>query len=360
MMASVAIRGVRKAFGSVYVIHDIGVEIADGEFVVLVGPSGCGKSTLLRMIAGLEHITSGEIRIADRVVNHLPPKERDTAMVFQNYALYPHMTVAANMGFSMRLRGASTAEITERVSKAADILGLKPYLDRYPRQLSGGQRQRVAMGRAIVRDPQVFLFDEPLSNLDAKLRVQMRTEIKALHQRLKTTTIYVTHDQIEAMTMADKIVVMHDGRVEQIGAPLDLYDRPDNLFVAGFIGSPAMNFFPGIIRRNGSASFDGPGGVHLPLRSPGRDAAEWFDGRLAVYGVRPEHFILADDGIDAEVQVVEPTGSETQLVAKLGGQDVLAVFRERCQFKPGDRVRLKPSVGFTHLFDKASGKRLTA
>jgi multiple sugar transport system ATP-binding protein len=360
MMASVAIRGVRKAFGSVYVIHDISVEIADGEFVVLVGPSGCGKSTLLRMIAGLEHITSGEIRIADRVVNHLPPKERDTAMVFQNYALYPHMTVAANMGFSMRLRGASAAQIGERVSKAADILGLKPYLDRFPRQLSGGQRQRVAMGRAIVRDPKVFLFDEPLSNLDAKLRVQMRTEIKALHQRLKTTTIYVTHDQIEAMTMADKIVVMHDGRVEQIGAPLELYDRPDNLFVAGFIGSPAMNLFPGIIRRNGSTSFDGPGGVHLPLGSPERDAAEWFDGRLAVYGVRPEHFILADDGIDAEVQVVEPTGSETQLVAKLGGQDVLAVFRERYQFKPGDRVRLKPSVGFTHLFDKASGKRLTA
>jgi multiple sugar transport system ATP-binding protein len=360
MMASVAIRNVDKAFGSVYVIHDISVEIADGEFVVLVGPSGCGKSTLLRMIAGLEHITSGEIRIADRVVNHLPPKERDTAMVFQNYALYPHMTVAANMGFSMRLRGASAAKIAERVNKAADILGLKPYLDRYPRQLSGGQRQRVAMGRAIVRDPKVFLFDEPLSNLDAKLRVQMRTEIKALHQRLKTTTIYVTHDQIEAMTMADKIVVMHDGRVEQIGAPLDLYDRPDNLFVAGFIGSPAMNFFPGIIRRNTSTSFDGPGGVHLPLHSPERDAAEWFDGRVAVYGVRPEHFILADDGIDAEVQVVEPTGSETQLVAKLGGQDVLAVFRERHQFKPGDRVRLKPSVGFTHLFDKASGKRLPA
>ena len=359
-MASVAIRGVRKAFGSVYVIHDISMEIADGEFVVLVGPSGCGKSTLLRMIAGLEHITSGEIRIADRIVNDLPPKERDTAMVFQNYALYPHMTVAANMGFSMRLRGASAVETAERVSKAADILGLKPYLDRYPRQLSGGQRQRVAMGRAIVRDPQVFLFDEPLSNLDAKLRVQMRTEIKALHQRLKTTTVYVTHDQIEAMTMADKIVVMHDGRVEQIGAPLDLYDRPDNLFVAGFIGSPAMNFFPGIIRRNGNASFDGPGGMHLPLHSPERDAAEWFDGRLAVYGVRPEHFILADDGIDAEVQVVEPTGSETQLVAKLGGQDVLAVFRERHQFKPGDRVRLKPSVGFTHLFDKASGKRLIA
>src|SRR6266852_218716 len=238
-MAPVAIRDVRKAFGAMEVIHGVSVLIGDGEFVVLVGPSGCGKSTLLRMIAGLENITIGE-----RVVNHLPPKERDIAMVFQNYALYPHMTVAANMSFSLKLRGAPAAEIESRVRRAADILGLGLLLDRYPRQLSGGQRQRVAMGRAIVRDPQVFLFDEPLSNLDAKLRVQMRTEIKALHQRLKTTTIYVTHDQIEAMTMADKIVVMHDGRVEQIGAPLDLYDRPDNLFVAGFIGSPAMNFFP--------------------------------------------------------------------------------------------------------------------
>jgi multiple sugar transport system ATP-binding protein len=370
-MASVAIRGVRKAFGSVYVIHDVNVEIDDGEFVVLVGPSGCGKSTLLRMIAGLEHISGGEIRISDRVVNNLPPKERDTAMVFQNYALYPHMTVAANMGFSMRLRGAGAAEIAERVNKAADILGLTPYLDRYPRQLSGGQRQRVAMGRAIVRDPKVFLFDEPLSNLDAKLRVQMRTEIKALHQRLKTTTIYVTHDQIEAMTMADKIVVMHDGRVEQIGAPLELYDRPDNLFVAGFIGSPAMNFFPGTIRQpppnppphageGWEGAFDGPGGVRLPLRAPGRQTPEWSDGRPAVYGVRPEHFVLADDGIDAEVQVVEPTGSETQLVAKLGGQDVLAVFRERHQFQPGDRVRLKPNLGLVHLFDKTSGKRLNS
>jgi multiple sugar transport system ATP-binding protein len=357
-MASVAIRGVRKAFGSVYVIHDVNVDIADGEFVVLVGPSGCGKSTLLRMIAGLEHISGGEIFISDRVVNNLPPKERDTAMVFQNYALYPHMTVAANMGFSMRLRGAGAAEIAERVNKAADILGLTPYLDRYPRQLSGGQRQRVAMGRAIVRDPKVFLFDEPLSNLDAKLRVQMRIEIKALHQRLKTTTIYVTHDQIEAMTMADKIVVMHDGRVEQIGAPLDLYDRPDNLFVAGFIGSPAMNFFSGTNRLNGSAGFDGPGGVRLPLRAPERRAPELSDGAPVVYGVRPEHFTLADDGVDAEIQVVEPTGSETQVVAKFGGQDVLAVFRERHQFKPGDRVRLKPDVGLVHLFDRTTGKRL--
>ena len=244
-MASVEIRNIRKNFGTVPVIHGVSIEIQDGEFVILVGPSGCGKSTLLRMIAGLESVSGGELRIGPKVVNDVPPKERDIAMVFQNYALYPHMTVADNMAFSLKLKRAPKTEIKSRVDRAAEILGLGKLLDRYPRQLSGGQRQRVAMGRAIVRDPQVFLFDEPLSNLDAKLRVAMRTEIKALHQRLKTTTIYVTHDQIEAMTMADKIVVMHDGVVEQVGAPLELYDRPANLFVAGFIGSPAMNFLKG-------------------------------------------------------------------------------------------------------------------
>src|SRR5438105_7240723 len=264
-MASVLIREVRKAFGATHVIHGVDISIGDGEFVVLVGPSGCGKSTLLRMIAGLENITGGEIRIGDPVVNNVPPKERDIAMVFQNYALYPHMTVAANMGFSLKLRRAPKTEIEARVKRAAEILGLQPLLERYPRQLSGGQRQRVAMGRAIVRDPQVFLFDEPLSNLDAKLRVAMRTEIKELHQRLETTTVYVTHDQIEAMTMADKIVVMHDGLVEQIGAPLELYDKPENVFVAGFIGSPAMNFLQGRIGPNGGAVFEGPGGTRLPL-----------------------------------------------------------------------------------------------
>jgi multiple sugar transport system ATP-binding protein len=355
-MASVAIRDVRKAFGSTTVIHGVDVAILDGEFVVLVGPSGCGKSTLLRMIAGLENITSGEIHIGDRLVNELPPKERDVAMVFQNYALYPHMTVAANMAFSLKLRGAPQTEIDARVKRAADILGLGPYLQRFPRQLSGGQRQRVAMGRAIVRDPQVFLFDEPLSNLDAKLRVQMRTEIKELHQRLKTTTIYVTHDQIEAMTMADKIVVMHDGLVEQIGAPLDLYDRPDNLFVAGFIGSPAMNMLNGHIRANGSVAFEGPAGVKFALGT----APSGSDGRPAVFGVRPEHFALADDGAEAEVQVVEPTGSELQVVAKLGGSDIIAVFRERHQFKPGDKIRLKPDPRLVHLFDEQSGKRMTS
>jgi len=355
-MASVAIREVRKAFGATEVIHGVSVVIGDGEFVVLVGPSGCGKSTLLRMIAGLENITAGEIRIGERVVNNLPPKARDVAMVFQNYALYPHMTVAANMGFSLKLRGAPKTEIETRVERAAEILGLAPLLQRYPRQLSGGQRQRVAMGRAIVRDPQVFLFDEPLSNLDAKLRVATRTEIKELHQRLETTTVYVTHDQIEAMTMADKIVVMHDGLVEQIGAPLELYDRPDNLFVAGFIGSPAMNFLKGTIRHNGKAGFDGPGGIRLPLATAPAGA----NGRPAIYGIRPEHFAIADDGAETEIQVVEPTGPEIQVVARMGGEDIIAVFRERHRFKPGDKIRLKPDPRLVHLFDEPTGKRLQA
>src|SRR5664279_1128883 len=250
-MAGVRIVAVHKRFGSTQVIRGVDIEIDDGEFCVLVGPSGCGKSTLLRMIAGLEEISDGEVSIGEKVVNRMAPKERDIAMVFQNYALYPHMTVRDNMSFALMLAKQPKAEVEARVNRAADILGLAPYLDRYPRQLSGGQRQRVAMGRAIVRDPQVFLFDEPLSNLDAKLRVQMRTEIKDLHQRLGTTTVYVTHDQIEAMTMADKIVVMRDGRIEQIGSPLDLYDHPVNVFVAGFIGSPALNFLPATLQRSG-------------------------------------------------------------------------------------------------------------
>jgi multiple sugar transport system ATP-binding protein len=353
-MASVAIRDVRKSFGATGVIHGVNISIDDGEFVVLVGPSGCGKSTLLRMIAGLENITGGEISIGDRVVNKVPPKERDVAMVFQNYALYPHMTIAANMAFSMKLRGAPQSEIDTRVNRAAEILGLSHLLGRFPRQLSGGQRQRVAMGRAIVRDPQVFLFDEPLSNLDAKLRVQMRAEIKELHQRLKTTTVYVTHDQIEAMTMADKIVVMHDGIVEQIGDPLELYDRPNNLFVAGFIGSPAMNCLKGTLRLNGKAEFEGPGGIMLPVASVPRNS----DGQPAVYGIRPEHFVIADDGAEVEVQIVEPTGSETQVIAKLGGKEIIAVFRERYQFKPGDKIRLSPDPRLVHLFDEATGKRM--
>ena len=353
-MAAVGIRDVTKAFGAVEIIHGVNVEIGDGEFVVLVGPSGCGKSTLLRMIAGLESITSGDILIGERVVNTMPPKERDVAMVFQNYALYPHMTVAGNLGFSLKLRGAPKAEIETRINRAADILGLSGFLDRVPRQLSGGQRQRVAMGRAIVRDPQVFLFDEPLSNLDAKLRVAMRTEIKELHQRLTTTTVYVTHDQIEAMTMADRIVVMHDGLVEQIGAPLDLYDRPQNLFVAGFIGSPAMNFLKGVIRANGRPEFHCASGISLPLAG----APPGSDGRPIIYGIRPEHFLIADDGAEAEIEVVEPTGSELQVTARIGGDDVTAVFRERHRFKPGDKIRLKPDPALVHLFDAPTGQRL--
>src|SRR5262249_49477092 len=280
-MSSVQIADVRKSFGATPVIHGVSVDIEDGEFVILVGPSGCGKSTLLRMIAGLETITEGEISIGDRVVNHLQPKDRDIAMVFQNYALYPQMTVAQNMGFALELAGAGKSEIKEKVGAAAAILGLEPLLARYPRQLSGGQRQRVAMGRAIVRDPKVFLFDEPLSNLDAKLRVQMRAEIKALQQRLNTTTVYVTNDQIEAMTMADKIVVLNAGRVEQIGSPLELYDRPVNMFVAGFLGSPAMNFLEGTVRSNSHLGFKLADGSVIELDAvpaPGR----------AVLGIRPE------------------------------------------------------------------------
>ena len=362
-MAGLEIRNVRKSFGATPIIHGVSIDIADGEFVILVGPSGCGKSTLLRMIAGLENVTGGEIRIGPRVVNDVPPKERDIAMVFQNYALYPHMTVADNMAFSMKLRKAPKAEIQARVGKAAGILGLEKLLDRYPRQRSGGQRQRVAMGRAIVRDPQVFLFDEPLSNLDAKLRVAMRTEIKELHQRLRTTTVYVTHDQIEAMTMADKIVVMHDGLVEQVGAPLDLYDRPDNLFVAGFIGSPAMNFVRGTITNGGFRSADG---VTLPLPTRGGAPAE---GRPSLYGVRPEHFHLAEGGVPVEVVVVEPTGSETQVVVRGGGgasadagargqSDMVCSFRERVAARPGETITSAPDAALVHLFDAESGKRL--
>jgi len=349
-MARVSINNVRKAYGATQVIHGVSVDIQDGEFVILVGPSGCGKSTLLRMVAGLENITGGEIRIGPRVVNNLPPKERDIAMVFQNYALYPHMTVADNMAFSLKLKNAPKSEIGTKVNRAAEILGLTKLLDRYPRQLSGGQRQRVAMGRAIVRDPQVFLFDEPLSNLDAKLRVSMRGEIKALHQRLKTTTVYVTHDQIEAMTMADKIVVMHDGVVEQVGAPLELYDRPANLFVAGFIGSPAMNVLEGRIGPSGFAMGD--------LILPVHDAPAASVGQPVYYGIRPEHFRLTGDGIPVEVLVVEPTGSETQVVAKAGGREIICVFRERINARPSEVIRIAPDPALVHLFHRESGRRI--
>jgi multiple sugar transport system ATP-binding protein len=350
----VRIRELRKSFGAVEILHGVSIDIEEGEFVVLVGPSGCGKSTLLRLLAGLEHVTSGEILIGGRLVNDLPPKERDIAMVFQNYALYPHLTVADNMAFSLTLKNAPKAEIAAKVRPAAEILGLSHLLDRYPRQLSGGQRQRVAMGRAIVRDPQVFLFDEPLSNLDAKLRVSMRAEIKNLHQRLRTTTVYVTHDQIEAMTMADKIVVMHDGRVEQVGAPLELYDAPANLFVAGFIGSPAMNMFPGRAEPE-AGRFVTADGVALPIGRALTRAPQ--DG--AVYGLRPEAFRLGGD-IRLRVEVVEPTGSETHVLGRLGATEVVGVFRERIGAAPGEEIGVSLDPVATHLFDAATGARISA
>jgi multiple sugar transport system ATP-binding protein len=356
-MASVAICDVRKAFGATEVIHGVDVLIGDGEFVVLVGPSGCGKSTLLRMVAGLENITSGEIRIGERVVNRVPPKERDIAMVFQNYALYPHMTVAANMGFSLMLRGAPKGEIAQRVKVAADILGLTPLLNRYPRQLSGGQRQRVAMGRAIVRDPQVFLFDEPLSNLDAKLRVAMRTEIKELHQRLKTTTIYVTHDQIEAMTLADRIVVMHDGLVEQVGAPLELYDRPQNLFVAGFIGSPAMNFANvRITGENGGIWAEGDG-IRLKVPAHMSNRVGGHAGKEVTLGIRPEDMRVARDSDPAElnigavVEVVERLGSEILLDVAVGPVTMVASVDPTATAKVHDKLQLAVNPHRLHFFD---------
>ena len=353
-MASVSIEDVRKTYGAVEAIRGVSIDIADGEFVILVGPSGCGKSTLLRMVAGLEAISGGAVRIGERVVNEVAPKDRDIAMVFQNYALYPHMTVRQNMGFSMRLRRARALEMEEKVARAAKILGLEALLDRFPRELSGGQRQRVAMGRAIVRDPAVFLLDEPLSNLDAKLRVQMRTEIRALHQQLRTTTIYVTHDQVEAMTMADKIVVMRDGIIEQIGSPLDLYDHPANRFVAQFIGSPSMNVLDG---RIGEGCFL-KDGLALPLPDFAR---QHLDGRDVSWGIRPEHLKISDEGeIDATVEVVEPTGAETLLFARVASEPIVMTLRERVEFGPGDRVRLSTDSGQIHLFDTATGARLVA
>ena len=344
-MGSVEIRDLSKSYGSTEVIHDMNVDIGEGEFVALVGPSGCGKSTLLRMIAGLEPINKGTISIGGRVVNNLPPAERDIAMVFQTYALYPHKSVADNMGFALKVAKTDKNEIKRRVKEAAEILSLTEYLDRKPRHLSGGQRQRVAMGRAIVRDPEVFLFDEPLSNLDAKLRIQMRAEIKELHQRLKTTTVFVTHDQIEAMTLSDRVVVMQDGNIEQIGTPLELFDNPTNEFVATFIGAPSMNLLPADLA-GGQVTFNnhsiagpqGSGPIHV--------------------GVRPEHLVLSDNGLPMQVKVVEPTGSETMVLLRFEDNDVTAVFRERYSFAPGETVHLLPDPDHLHFFDRETGLRL--
>ena len=349
-MGAVSIRSIQKTYNKLTVIPDLSLSIEDGEFLVLVGPSGCGKSTLLRMIAGLEDISGGTISISGKVINDLAPKDRDIAMVFQSYALYPHMTVEENMSFALRLKGMPKPDRDVRVAQAAEILGLTPLLQRLPRQLSGGQRQRVAMGRAIVRNPKVYLFDEPLSNLDAKLRVQMRSEIKLNHARLKTTTVYVTHDQIEAMTMADRIVVMNAGNIEQLGTPLELYDRPANIFVAGFIGSPAMNFLPVVRGEQGLTLTDG---TVLTADVPSAAGS----GSL-IAGIRPEHFVVADSGIQADVLTVEPTGAETQIMTRIAGRDVLASFRDRYDIKAGDRLHLQPVAGKVHLFDEKSGQNL--
>jgi multiple sugar transport system ATP-binding protein len=349
-MASVEITDLRKTYGNVEVLHGINASIDDGEFVILVGPSGCGKSTLLRMIAGLETVSSGEIAIDGRRVNTLEPKDRDIAMVFQNYALYPQMTVAQNMGFSLELAGRSKREIRAEVSQAAEILSLTPLLNRKPAQLSGGQRQRVAMGRAIVRNPKVFLFDEPLSNLDAKLRVKMRAEIKALHQRLKATIVYVTHDQIEAMTMAEKIVVMKGGQVEQSGAPLALYDRPDNLFVATFMGSPAMNILPAEVVESGLRVAD----LAMMMMDPKLPV-----GTELKFGLRPDDIVIGGDNtVPAEVLVVEPTGAETLITARLGAHQIAISAKDRLQVKPGDQLPISLTSERAHLFDVEAGQRL--
>jgi len=357
-MATISLRSVRKSYGLLEVLHGVSIDISEGEFVSLVGPSGCGKSTLLRIIAGLESVTDGDICIDGNVVNDLPPKARDVAMVFQSYALYPHMTVAQNLGFSLKVSRHNRREIEEKVAKAAEILGLTPLLGRRPSQLSGGQRQRVAMGRAIVRDPSVFLFDEPLSNLDAQLRVQMRAEIKSLHQRLRTTMVYVTHDQVEAVTMADRIVVMNDGNVEQVGAPLELFDRPANLFVARFIGSPTMNLIEGNIRQyKGGILFKGE---RISIELPELNGIS--GSQDVVLGIRPEQISLATGAdlaeLDAVVDVIEPTGTETLLHLRVSDKPLLATIKQRLSVLPGAALKLEFDPANVHLFDRASGARL--
>ena len=352
-MATLTLEAVRKSYGDREIVHGVSCAVADGELVVVVGPSGCGKSTLLRMVAGLETVTAGTVAIDGRVVNGIEPKDRDIAMVFQNYALYPHMSVFDNMAYGLRMRGMPRAEIKARVDRAADILQLDGLLQRKPRQLSGGQRQRVAMGRAIVRDPKVFLFDEPLSNLDAKLRVQMRVEIKRLQQELGTTSLYVTHDQVEAMTLADRLIVMNQGNVDQIGQPLDLYENPATAFVAGFIGSPAMNLVPGRLE-NGGAEIDG---AMLPLAGLGSAEA----GRRVLVGMRPEHLELAAEGpVKVEVQLLERLGADTILHGRLGGNGTVLTARGAGTLAPalGERLNFAIRPEHIHLFDPENGRRL--
>ncbi|KRR17983.1 ABC transporter ATP-binding protein [Bradyrhizobium retamae] len=356
-MASISIRNIVKRYGSFTVIPDLNLEIADHEFVVFVGPSGCGKSTLLRIIAGLEPISSGELYIGDNRVNGVPAAQRDIAMVFQDYALYPHMRVYENMSFALELRGTPKAEIDARVKRAAALLHIEPYLDRKPKELSGGQRQRVAMGRAIVRNPKAFLFDEPLSNLDAKLRGQVRAEIKALSQQLKTTMVFVTHDQIEAMTMADRIVVMQSGTVQQYDTPEAVYERPSNQFVAGFIGSPAMNFFP--VELRGEQIVFSQDGTDVPLDAKSRDLLR--KAGHGVFGIRPEHFSVTADAAGAvavTVRLVEPLGSDTLIHFDLAGASAIARVDPSLRPKVGDRLNLRPQPGRAHLFDGSNGQVL--
>jgi sn-glycerol 3-phosphate transport system ATP-binding protein len=355
-MADVALRDLRKSYGGTEVIHGVSCDIADGELVVVVGPSGCGKSTLLRMVAGLEEVTAGEIAIGGKVVNGIEPRDRDIAMVFQNYALYPHMTVRDNMAYGLKIRGLPKPEIAARVARAAGILQLDQLLDRKPRQLSGGQRQRVAMGRAIVRDPQVFLFDEPLSNLDAQLRGQMRVEIKRLQQTLATTSIYVTHDQVEAMTLADRLIVMNAGRAEQIGTPLALYERPETVFVAGFIGSPAMNFLPAVMTEDGRFMLD-TGAYLTPPVGAGAPAP----GRAVTLGMRPEHLApgLAAAPLMVTVELAEMLGADTIVHARLADATMLlARLPGTARVVRGERLPLAVDPARLHVFDRASGKRI--
>ncbi|MFS2041351.1 ABC transporter ATP-binding protein [Agrobacterium tumefaciens] len=357
-MASVELRDIRKSYASLDVIHGISLDITDGEFIALVGPSGCGKSTLLRMIAGLEEITDGDILIGGTVVNSMTPRERNIAMVFQSYALYPHMTVAENMGFNLKLAGQPKNVIDERVAEAARMLDLGKLLDRKPSQLSGGQRQRVAMGRAVVRNPAVFLFDEPLSNLDAKLRVQMRSEIKALHQKVGTTSIYVTHDQIEAMTLADRVVVLNHGRIEQQGTPLELYKTPANLFVAAFIGSPAMNLIEGVVDGEGDQPAarlkDGTAIRIAASRNVKR-------GQSVTIGLRPEHIgstVGGDISLSGRTVLVEPTGAQTHVVFELAGDQVTAVVDGEQLVKINTPFAATVHHERVHVFDRASGLAL--
>lgn len=355
-MSAIKLRHLVKHYDNRKILHGIDLDVNDGEFVALVGPSGCGKSTLLRTIAGLEPMSSGTITLGQRVLNDVAPKDRDMAMVFQNYALYPHMTVRENLGFALKIKGVDKHTRTQRVAQIAATLGLEQELDRYPRQLSGGQRQRVAMGRAIVRQPSAFLFDEPLSNLDAKLRIQMRTEIKALHQKLRATTIYVTHDQVEAMTMADRIVVLRNGTIEQQGTPLQLYDRPVNAFVAGFIGSPAMNLIQGTLHLGEHPCVQSEDGFQLPV-SPVPSTVQ--SGQPVIYGIRPEHVhIVSGEGVEARVTVVEPTGAETHVAARLGSTPLLISLRDRFTQVPDSPLAIMPDIGQVHLFDAATGNRL--